>query len=182
MKKTAAPSTTKRAVKTRHDINVVGNAADARPPFRGATDTELRDHMDSNKPVLFIPTEALGVVSEALKKWETQQMEAKQPAAFLPSKDVAGQVCGGLARPKPLLTSMIDRAHDRVSILRDKLQMLHERMSPVLRPCGPSPVNQCSAAEDLSNMPEAVQSIYSVGTRLNDVIDHVNDLLDRLEA
>jgi hypothetical protein len=31
-------------------------------------------------------------------------------------------------------------------------------------------------------MPEAVQSIYAVGTRLNDVIDHVNDLLDRLEA
>lgn len=182
MKKSVAPSTVKRAVKTRHDINVVGNAArDARPPFRGATDTEVRDHMDSNKPVLFIPTEALGVVSDALKKWEAQQIEAKQPPTLLPSKDMAGQVCG-LTRPKPLLPSMIDRAHDRVSTLRDKLQMLHERMGSVLRPCGPSTVNQCSTTEDVSSMPEAVQGIYAVGSRLNDVIDHVNDLLDRLEA
>jgi hypothetical protein len=142
--------------------------------------------MDSNKPVLFIPTEALGVVSEALKKWEYQQSEIKAVESKRDS-GVSGQLAGSLrpsptSPPKALLPSMIDRAHDRVSMLKEKLQFLHERVGPVLRPSVPQPANGCSTDEDVSAMPDAVQSVYALGCRLNEVIDHVNDLLERIET
>ena len=208
MKKNSSPATNSRSVvKPKPHAEAIDRDVETLPPFRGATQTELRDHMDSNKPVLFIPTEALGVVSDALKKWEAQQMEAKQPSTLRDSC-VSGQVAGPLRAtpacfatspglvlasgqvagplratpPRALLPSMIDRAHDRVSTLRDKLQGLHERLGPVLRPSAPQPVNGCSAVEDVSVMPDAVQSVYALGARLNELIEHVNDLLDRVET
>ena len=232
MKKNSSPATNSRSVvKPKPHAEAIDRDVETLPPFRGATQTELRDHMDSNKPVLFIPTEALGVVSDALKKWEraaqqggaavrplgvvsdalkkweAQQMGAKQPSTLRDSC-VSGQVAGPLRAtpacfatspglvlasgqvagplratpPRALLPSMIDRAHDRVSTLRDKLQGLHERLGPVLRPSTPQPVNGCSAVEDVSVMPDAVQSVYALGARLNELIEHVNDLLDRVET
>lgn len=186
MKKTSSPATNSRsAVKPKPRAEAIDRDVETLPQFRGATQTELRDHMDSNKPVLFIPTEALGVVSDALKKWEAQQMEAKQPSTMRDTC-VSGQMADSLRtqppKTKALLPSMIDRAHDRVSILRDKLQFLHERIAPVLRPSVPPPVNGCSTAEDVTVMPDAVQTVYVLGSRLNELIEQVSDLLDRVET